>query len=206
MGAMSGLTLYKLESDLEELINGVEEVTPDQEEAFLARFAEALELTKEKRDRVHQFLTHCETMEQAAEDESERLRLRAQMFANARRRVEQMCVNVIVRRGVDAKGKYSKLEGDHVVMGVAKNPRKVELLGEDQIPDRYKVVKVEMRKDHFETLLSGLDIATLAVLEPLFTAKKVEVRLTDVKRDLDDKGEGVPGATLSNQSFRLTRK
>lgn len=203
---MSGLTLYQLETDLEELIGGVEQVKPEEEDAFLARFAEALELTKEKRDRVHQFLSHCEAMAQAAEDEAERLRLRAAMFGAAKRRVEAVVVGVIERRGLDEKGRYSKLEGNNVTMSVAKNPRRVEVLSESDIPDRYKVAKVEMRLDHFEALLSGLDIETFAKLEPLFTSKKVEVRLTDVKRDLDDEGAGVPGATLSKRTLRLVRK
>lgn len=203
---MSGLTLYKLESDLEELISGVEQVKPEEEEAFLARFSEQLELTKEKRDRVHQFLTHCETMATAAEGEAERLRARAHMLEIAKRRVEAMVVGVIERRGLNEKGKYTTLEGNTVVMSVAKNPRKVEVLSETAIPDRYKVAKVEMRLDHFEALLSGLDIDTYAKLEPLFTAKKVEVRLTDVKRDLDEEGAGVPGATLSPRTLRLVRK
>lgn len=203
---MSTLTLYQMEADLEELIGGVEQVKPEEEEAFLARFAEALELTKDKRDRVHQFLTHCESMAQSAEDEAERLRSRAHMFEIAKKRVEGVVVGVIERKGVDEKGKYQKLEGNNVTMTVAKNPRKVEMLNETAVPDRYKVAKVEMRLDHFEALLSGLDIETYAKLEPLFTSKKVEIRLADVKRDLDDEGAGVPGATLSRRTLRLVRK
>ena len=201
------LSLYEIEENLLALADSVETVAPEQEAQFIAEFQAAMEAAKDKRDRVHYFLDHCETMAEAAKREAARLTERAKRFAAAKDRVEKMVVPLVEMKGFDKKGKpIGKLEGTAVTFTIARKPRCLEIVSEAEIPDRYKNVTIEMRKDHFEALLSALDMEALAALEPLIQSKKVTVTAADVKKDLDDEGNGVPGAKLSTVQYRLVRK
>lgn len=201
------LSLYEIEENLLALADSVETVAPEQEAEFIAEFHAAMEAAKDKRDRVHYFLDHCETMAEAAKREAARLSERAKRFTAAKERVEKMVVPLIEMKGFDKKGKpVGKLEGTAVTFTLARKPRSLEIVNEAEVPDRYKNVTIEMRKDHFEVLMGALDMPSLATLEPLIQAKKVTVSASDVKKDLDDEGNGVPGAKLSTVQYRVVRK
>jgi len=68
------------------LLECAETVTLEQEAQYRAELAEALQKTTEKRDRVAQFLTHCESQAELAKAEIKRLQDRRQFFERAAER------------------------------------------------------------------------------------------------------------------------
>jgi hypothetical protein len=106
--------MWDLETDLAALADNVETVEPKQEQQFLEDFRQALVAVKEKRDRVASFLAYCEAMAEMASQEIARLQKRRDFFTRTVERLEGYVELILRNLGKDAKGKWTKLEGNNV--------------------------------------------------------------------------------------------
>jgi hypothetical protein len=138
------LSLYALESDLGALLECAETVTPEQEAQYRAELAEALQKTTEKRDRVAQFLAHCESQAELAKAEIKRLQDRRQFFERAAERMKSYVSWIIREMGPDEKGAWRKLEGKTATLSLRKMPDVLQVDDEASIPPKFKTLVIEV--------------------------------------------------------------
>jgi hypothetical protein len=138
------LSLYALESDLGALLESAETVTPEQEQQYRAELAEALQRTVEKRDRVAQFLAHCESQAELAKAEIKRLQDRRQFFERAAERMRSRVAWIIEQMGADEQGRWRRLEGKTATLSLRKLPDVLQVDDESVIPSEYKNLLIEL--------------------------------------------------------------
>lgn len=202
---MSALTLYALEDNLLALLETAEGgIAPEQEAAFVAEFGKALAATKDKRDSVGAFLSHCDAMIAQADAEMKRLAARKKAFKSAQERLERYVVDIIRSLPMDKDGKYSKLEGNSTTLSVRRNPSSVDPYDEEKIPDMYKVVDLSVNRAALIVALENLPIQIRARLDAEMRIKEVTVSKSAIRRDLDA-GDLVPGARYAADSYKLVR-
>src|SRR5580704_10706944 len=124
------VTLHEVEEHLAELLDTEALVSIEQQSEFQAELGAALKTAVEKRDRVAQFLTHCEAQMVTCDKEIKRLQDRKGSFERAIERLEGYVVNLIQGLGYDdPKGKkgtiYPKLEGKTATLSIQRNPPSV---------------------------------------------------------------------------------
>jgi len=130
------MTLYELEESLSLLIESAEEQEELTPELKAAIEQYALGAT-EKRDRMARFLAHCESQEELAKREIERLQDRRRRFENARVRLEDYLVGFMECRGL------KKLEGLTATLALRGCPPSVHIYDEEELPLEYKRTKSE---------------------------------------------------------------
>lgn len=202
------LSLYEIEHDLLALLDSEALVKPEDEETFRVELAAKMKASVAKRDRVYQFIQHCETLRDAAKVESKRLAERAKLFERVQDRVEKYIVRVIADQGQDEKGKYPKLECNLATFSVRQNPASVAILDEGAIPTRYKsitlTVPYDVWLDHLRVhnelreFFKPEDATGMTPKSKLETAIKrsdVTVDKSAIKKDLEA-GNDVNGADL----------
>ena len=57
----SPITLYQIEEQLQALFDSAELVAPEQETEFMAELSKAIEKAVDKRQRVAEFIAHCQS-------------------------------------------------------------------------------------------------------------------------------------------------
>lgn len=208
-------SLYDLEQDLVALLDTEECVPEELRKEFEQALAESLKNTVQKRDRVGQFIRHCELQQDACESEIKRLEARKQMFASVEKQMRNYVLSVIYALGKDAKDKYRKLEGQTVTFSAAKNPKGVDVVDESLIPARHKSITITLPMDAWTALqplfddvvldssLNAEDVrfVRLAIQEAKETAT-VTVSKSSIKQQLEA-GQEVPGARLKDDVYRL---
>jgi hypothetical protein len=199
------LTLYAIEEQLTAMADTAELVPEDQEQAFLEEFRVALTAAVEKRDRVGQFLAHLEHQAAFAAAEIKRLQERKVFFERAVEKMEGYVIQVIESIGLDAKGKYPKLEGRTVTFSIKDCPPSVEIQDEAAIPSDYKAITITMPALKWEALLDSLDLEQRAGVLDTIEKPKVAVSKTAIKKTIDG-GAQVPGADLIVGKKTLVRK
>jgi hypothetical protein len=196
--------LYVIEDWLAALIETAELVPPDREEEFRAELTRALETAVEKRDRVHQFLVHCETQAGLAKAEIDRLKQRKEMFERVAARTEEYIVATIESLGKDAKGKPRKLEGKTVTLQLHACPATVEITDETAVPAEHKTITVKMPAPVWEQVLDSLEIETRASVFEAVKSAEYTISKGSLKKALDAPGD-VPGAKLVTGRHSLRR-
>lgn len=201
----TALTLYEIEDNLVAMLNSVEMVEDQAERAAAEQEIIAQHLKAvEKRDRVSQFLAHCDNQEEFITAEINRLTELRKHFSSIRDRVENYVVFTIKALGQDDRGKWRKLDGNTCSFGIQKNPVSTEITSLDDLPDKYKDLTVKLSATDWADFVGELDIEQRAVF--LGKLKKIEAsaRKPEVKKALDI-GD-VPGARFGEESYRLNRK
>jgi len=130
------MTLYELEESLSLLIESAEEqeeLTPELK-AAIEQYAVG---AAEKRDRMARFLAHCESQEDLAKREIDRLQARKRRFENARARLEAYLVGFMECRGM------KKLDGLTTTLALRSCPPSVHVQDEEEVPTEYKRVTSE---------------------------------------------------------------
>jgi hypothetical protein len=187
--------LYDIEAHLAALVETAELVQADQELAFIADLRHAITTAIDKRDRVGQFLVHCESQAKLAEQEIKRLRERKAVYERAAENMEAYVVRIIEDLGQDDKKRYRKLEGRTVTFAIAKCPPSVEITDEEQIPAEYKRLQLTLPAAVWEALLDNMDLEERAHILAQVTRSECEVMKTPLKEALA-KGDAVAGARL----------
>jgi hypothetical protein len=188
----SSLTLFQIEESLTLLAEAAQEegLTPEIEEAF-RRY---LEGAAEKRDRVAEFIHHCDGMAELAKVQVKRLQARQKRFEATAERVESMVLRVLDAFGV------TRLEGQIHTLKKRKCPASVDVTDEGEIPSEFKRVTVTLPLDQWNDLLAGTSVEfrkEIGVNKP-----DISVDLTAVKQALNLE-RAVPGADLRVNRFSL---
>jgi hypothetical protein len=199
------LTLYAIEEQLTAMADTAEVVPEDQEQAFLEEFRATLTVAVDKRDRVGQFLSHLEQQAAFAKAEIARLQERKVFFERAIEKMEDYVIHVIESIGLDAKGKYPKIEGRTVTFSIKDCPPSVAIQDEPAIPSDYKAITITMPVLRWEALLDSLDLEQRANVLDTIEKPKVAVSKIAIKKAIDG-GAQVPGADLIVGKKTLVRK
>ncbi|MCC6591627.1 MAG: siphovirus Gp157 family protein [Bryobacterales bacterium] len=202
---MNAVTLYDLESNLVALMDTEDIVPAEQQAEFEAEFIEALAKTVEKRDRVGQFLVHCEGQQATIDAEIKRLQALKKAYAKTQEKIEDYIVRTIQGFGTDEKGKHRKLEGRTTVFGIRACPSSVNVTDEGAIPAEYKTLTITVPATAWEAVADSLDIDERAKF--LSSVKKCEVAVDkkNVKSAIES-GRDVAGAALATGRYSLVRK
>lgn len=152
-------SLYELEQDLQSFLDTEDLVSPEQEQVFRAELASAIQASVEKRDRVGQFIRHCELQARNCDEEIKRLQSRKRTFDNAEKRVRGYVQSVIESLALATNGKTQKLEGKIVTFSLRAKPPSVEITDESAIPVEYKHITFTVSKTLVkEALEQGTDV------------------------------------------------
>jgi hypothetical protein len=198
----TALTLYSVEENLAALLDTADMVEdPAQQEAIEREIVAAHMAAVEKRDRVHQFLVHCEMQAGGIDHEIKRLQALKKNFESARDRVTDYIVRVIKDRGPDEKGKYPKLEGKTCSFAIQRNPESVEITDPAAISERYQRITLSIPALHYETVRSLANSLGFRI----HARGEVEIMKADIRKDLQD-GSEVPGAMLITDKYSLRRR
>ena len=150
---------------------------------ILKAIGKAVQQVREKRDGVVAFLRHCQSQEEFADAEIERIEARKTFIAR-------------VRRGV------KRLEGNVSSFRVQKKPDSVIVYDDQALPAAWKDVILTMPAYVWEALLGRLESSERSIFEGRI--KRTEFRAD--KRALAPelkKGVEIPGADLSFGDLRL---
>lgn len=194
--------LYQIESDLMALVESAETVSELQREAYALELQAALANSIAKRQRVGEFLAHCEAQEEACSAEIDRLTALRYRYAKARERVQGMVVSIILECGQDERGKWPVLEGQTMTLGIASTPPAVRIEDGAEIPAALQTVTVTMPGDNWDRIVAALPDEVLG-----FAGDVSETRTPDkgaIKAALKA-GAEIPGVTLSG-GYRMVRK
>ena len=195
-------SLYQIESDLMALVESAETVSELQREAYALELRAALANSIAKRQRVGEFLAHCEAQEEFCGAEIDRLTALKHRYAKARERVQGMVVSIILERGQDERGKWPVLEGNTVTLGIASTPPAVRIEEGAEIPAALQTVTVEMPADNWDRIVASLPDEVLG-----FAGDVSETRTPDrtaIKAALRA-GAEIAGVSLSG-GYRMVRK
>ena len=200
-------SLFDLEQDLAALLDTEVFVSPEQEAEYRQELGARLEASVEKRDRVGQFIRHCEMQQDNCDAEIERLQERKRSFIAAEKRIRQYVQVVIESLGPDAKGKPKKLEGKTVTFSLRAKPGSVEITDESVVPAEYKSTTVTLPLETWELICDDFRDDDD---DPLWTEIQRAKALVSVSKSAIkaaiDRGAEVPGADLSIGGHSLVVK
>ena len=212
--------LYDLEEHLAALADSAELVSPDQEAEYLADFERTLLATREKRDRVGEFLAACEGQAALAQREIERLQKRTALYQASVERLEGYLTSILHVKGKDAKGKWQKLEGHTHTFSLKNMPPSVAIQDEEAVPAAYKTISITLPAQLWEDLCDSLDLEVRfklldAVKSPRSSVSKAEVKaaiaeavpdyLELLKSQPAVYAAAIPGATIAAGGTKLVR-
>ena len=199
----TGLTLYEIEDNLAALANTFEVIEEaEAKQLILDEIGQALRRVREKRDAVVAFLQHCESQQNFADQEIERLKIRRDRIARFQAEFEQYLVSLIDQFAVPDRRGVKRLEGNVSSMRIQKNPDSVVVTDEKALPVAWKDVVLTMPGHVWEALLERLERNERTVFEQ--RVKKCEFKPD--KRALASElknGEQILGADLKFGDWRL---
>ncbi len=196
---MSNLTLYAIEEHLAALVDTADMADPDQQEAIAAEIQQAVATAVEKRDRVAQFLAHCDVQEQFVKAEVKRLQEFGRRIAAARDRVEEC-----VQRAIEVSGQ-ERLEGNLCTFSLRACPPSVEVTDERAVPMEYKIATLTVPAHEMEELLGSVDIDARESFLRSVRKMDASVDKLAVKQAIKV-GLEVPGAVLVSDKKSLVRR
>ncbi|CAB4130476.1 Siphovirus Gp157 [uncultured Caudovirales phage] len=202
----TALTLYSLEENLVALLDTADMVEdPAQQEAILQEIVSAHLAAVEKRDRVGQFLAHCENQQAGIDTEIKRLQALKKAYVTTQERVEAYIVRTIQDIGKDDKGKFRKLEGKTTVLSIRPCPVSVEVKDEAAVPDRFKTLTITVPATAWSEFVDSADIEERAKFLVAVDRWDTAVSKKEVKAAIEAKQQ-VPGAILADTKYSLQRK
>ena len=157
----ASLSLYEIEDHLAALLDTVEMVPEEQAPEIEAEIGEWVTKAVDKRDRVGQFLAHCEGQCANIDEEIDRLRALKTHYSNAHDRVSDAVVRAIISIGPDDKGKYKRLEGKTCSLGI-RSSQAIEITDAVELQAagyvRTKMVQESDKKRAGEDMKSGFEV------------------------------------------------
>jgi hypothetical protein len=151
---VTGLTLYRIEDELESLLDSVETCPEELRSELEARIAEYLGAEKSKVDSIGRVLSSLDSVQAHAKAEIERLRARQQAAEKNARRLEAYILHVLAQR----EGK--PLKGDSCTL-FARRTEALVITDPGAVPEQWKrtTVSVDIPKDPIKKALkAGEDI------------------------------------------------
>src|SRR3984893_10013290 len=137
----STCTLYELEDHLQALVNSIDLAEePPLRESILEEIGQALRKAKEKRDAVVAFLRHCESQQEFADAEIERIQKRKELIARVQEEVESYLIQVVEQYAPRDRRGAQRLEGNFSSLRIQKNPDSVLISDVEAIPSAFKHV------------------------------------------------------------------
>lgn len=219
--ATEALSLYQLEENHMALLDSEALVTPDQQAQFRAEIAESLKTAVDKRERVAQFLRHCELQAENCKKEIDRLSRLKRSYEGAAKRMEEHVAWSMEQLGYgekDARGRVRKLEAHTAVFTLRPNPPAVEITDEAAVPSEYKTLTITVNaaawEQHIEShqemrglmqrALNAFDPVPLEQPQILRAIRKTECAIDKraVKEALES-GASIPGADLKIGEYSL---
>jgi hypothetical protein len=152
------LSLFQIEDGLQSLLDSAELVEPEQEAEFMADLERSLKTAVNKRDKVSQFLAHCEAQPALADAEIKRLQARKKFFEAVVERVGFSVIRTIRNLGADEKGRYKTLEGSTSSLGVRRCPPTVAITDEAAVPASFKSITFTLPAELSEEMFDALDL------------------------------------------------
>jgi hypothetical protein len=189
------ITLFQAEDTLNCLAECIDTVEPEQEQAFLVEFGAALLAATEKRDRIAHVILRFDDEAEFTKKEIGRLTCRKQRFERGAERLRGYVQHVIEDLGMDAKGKYRKLEGATSTLKLAGCPPSVEIKDESLVPLDYKRCTVTMPAKLMERVLESLDLEQHTELLEYAQKASASIDKKAVK-DAIESGTSIPGADV----------
>ena len=169
---------------------------------ILDEIGQAIQKTKEKRDRVVAFLRHCEHQQKFADAEIERIHKRKEVIARVREELECYLVQVIDQFARPDQRGIKRLEGNLSSMRIQKNPDSVLVTDEHLLPVAWKDIVLTMPAHVWEALLQRLATDERA----LFVRKVKKSEFKPDKKAIANelkRGTEISGADLKFGDLRL---
>jgi hypothetical protein len=195
--------LYEIETELQALVDSAETVSPEMAEQYAVELQAALQNSIAKRQRVGEFLRHCEAHEDACDREIDRLKALKIQYSKARERVEDFVIRTVLTIGPDEKGKLKVLEGETVKLSVKGTPDAVLVENESAVPMEFQRVTVKMPHVAWQVILDALPDSILMGYAAE-VKQETSVDKTAVRNAIKQ-GRDIPGAKLQG-GFRLEVK
>src|ERR1035438_7306758 len=195
--AVASITLYDAEESLTALLDTQDMVSPDQEQAFLADFEQALIAASDKRDRVAGRLARLEAQQAFAAGEIARLQAFKKAKEAEQERLAGYVSYVIQRLGKDATGKYRKLEGNSSTMFLRACAASVDITNDNDIPLDFKSAIVTMPAYLWVDILNAIDVPCVYTTSTSPDKRAIKAAI-EAKID-------VPGAKLITDKTTLGR-
>ena len=202
----SKTTLYELETELQALLDTGEDLTEENWSEFTTLLYEQLPRNVSKRERVGQFIRHCELQADNRKAEIERLQAGQKFYRHVAARARASLEYVLRALGRDEKGKWPKLEGHTVTLSLRNNPVAVTVTDEDAVPPQYKRFHLQVWGDTWGEILAALPAPLhQRVLEEINERKiDTEISKTRIKQAISE-GQDVPGADLEESQSVVIR-
>lgn len=198
--------LYTIEDDLLALIETEGVVPPEQDAEFQAELAEQMRKAVVKRDRVAQFIRHCELMADSSKVEEKRLKERREMYQKAADKMRQYVKTILEALGTDEKGKWQKLAGNTATFSLRNNPGAVKVTDESAIASKFKRYTITMWGDTWEGILAALDDNSCAQVIAEVNQRHVAVEVSKTKiKEAMEAGEFIEGADLENSTSLMLK-
>lgn len=203
---MGALNLYQIEEDLQALLDTAEGgVAPEHQEEIQQAIIVAHMNAVDKRERVHQFMTHVDGQIDNIDRELERLQKLKKSYGSAVGRIAGYIVSVIQGLGKDGKGKYKKLEGQTCVFSLRAAPDSVEVLDDTKVPNRFKKFTLTVPAEAWDAFIDSADIDERQRFLKAVVSSSVAVDKWPIKAALKAK-EQVPGVELKTERYTLQVK
>ena len=158
---MTDLTLYRIEDELEALLDSVETCSDELREELEARIAQYVGAETVKVDNVGRVLSQLDSVQAHARSEIERLGIRQRNAENAKRRLEAYLLHVLARRnGQPLKGKTVTLFARRTEALIIDDP--------DAVPAEWKrtTVNVDIPKEPIKRAIKDGGTVPGAHIEP----------------------------------------
>lgn len=195
-------SLFELEEGLTALLDTEALVDESQQAEFQADLAVALAQTVAKRDRVGDFLRHCEMHVDGIDAEINRLTALRKQYRGAADRLQGYVLNVILALGKDEKGEYRKLEGSKVIFRARRCPASVEIQDAFALPEEAKVATITIPGEFLAAFVQGAEDAGLKKGED-FSVSTAPSKSTIKAMLTATPAKPVPGAVLVMDKMRL---
>lgn len=189
------LTLWDIESGLQELVLAREEAETDEQRSQCDEAIRAyVKAEVQKVDGIRAYLKHCDLMEAAAKQEAQRLTAKAKMWEARRERLKEICQAVMAETG------RKRIEGRVGVLRIQQNggKRPVLLNAPAMVPEELC---------QYEGRISGAVWHSLRWLLPdWFLRQDVQMERKPMLAAIGAKlevGEPVPGASLGAKGEHL---
>jgi hypothetical protein len=196
-------TLYELEDTLQAFANTIDLAEePAVRQLILDEIGHAFRKTKEKRDRVVEFLRHCEQQQKFADAEIERIQKRKGVIAKVSEELECYLVQVIDQFAIPDHRGIKRLEGNLSSMRIQKNPDSVLITDEQALPVAWKDVVLTMPAHVWEALLQRLVRDERALFEQKVKKREFKPDKKAIANELKQ-GTEIPGADLKFGDLRL---
>jgi len=195
--------LYDLEEHLQALVNSIDLTEePSVRESILGEIGHAIRRTKEKRDAVVAFLRQCESQQNFADTEIERIQKRKAFITRVQNELESYLIQVVEQYAPRDRKGMQQLEGNFSSLRIQRNPESVLITDVDSIPAGFKQIILTMPAQVWDALLQSLDTEARKAFESRIEKRESKPDKKAISTELK-RGNQIPGADLKFGDWRL---